>query len=99
MSPSAPVSPRPHRVTATLLAALVALFVFAFVARPYGCAWGTDAYGYAGLGVIALGVGLPWLRRDRTWLERLQLTVAWGFAAFAVTVAGLFAADLPLFCP
>ena len=90
---------RLHWVTATLLAAWGALLVFAFVARPYGCEWGTDAYGVAGLAVIVLGVLLPWCRRDRTLLKRLQLAVAYGFAGLAVTVAGLFAADLPVFCP
>ena len=90
---------RLHWVTATLLAAWGALLVFAFVARPHGCEWGTDAYGVAGLVVIALGVGLPWWRRDRTWLRRLQLAVAYGFAGLALTVAGLLAANLPVFCP
>jgi len=82
-----------------MLSTQIALLAFGYLARPYGCAGGTDAYGYAGLGVIALGVALPWFRRDRTGLRRLQLAVAWGFAALATTVAGLFAANLPLFCP
>jgi hypothetical protein len=69
------------------------------VAAPHGCAWGTDAYGLAAVGAIALGVVLPWLRFDRPLLRRLQLAVACGFASLAVAIAVFFLADLPVFCP
>lgn len=94
-----PPTSRPHWTGLALVAAWLALLGFGFVAGPQGCAWGTDAYGYAALGVIGLGVALPWLRTGTPWLRRLQLTVAFGFASLAVAVAGIWIADLPLLCP
>jgi hypothetical protein len=98
---SAPMStpaPKPW-VTNTLMAAWAALCIFGFVAAPHGCAWGTDAFGLAAVGVIALGVVLPWFRFDRPPLRRLRLAVACGFASLAVAIVVFFLADLPVFCP
>jgi hypothetical protein len=97
--PMTPSTPRPDWSGLALVAAWLALLAFGFVARPHGCAWGTDAYGYAALGVIGFGVALPWLRRDIPWMRRLQLTVAFGFASLVIAVAGFWLADLPLLCP
>jgi hypothetical protein len=91
-------APKPW-VTNALLLAWAALGVFGFVAAPHGCAWGTDAFGLAAVGAIALGVGLPWLRFDRPPLRRLQLAVLCGFASLAVALAVFFLAGLPVFCP
>jgi hypothetical protein len=96
---SEPVPSRPHWTTLAVLATWPALLAFAFVAQPHGCAWGTDAYAYAGLAVVGLAVVLPWLRTGLAWLRRLQRAVAFGFAAFAVAVAGFWLAELPLLCP
>jgi hypothetical protein len=92
-------APRLHWTTVVLLASWPALVAFGVAARPHGCAWGTDAYARAALAVVGVAVVLPWLRTDLPWLRRLQRTVAFGFAAFAVAVLGFRFADLPLFCP
>lgn len=52
---------RPSWVAVAIVIAQVASFDFAFVAAPNGCAWGTHAYLYSAMGLLALGALLPWL--------------------------------------
>jgi hypothetical protein len=89
---------RPSWVTVAMVAAQAGLFAFAFVAAPHGCAWGTDAYLYAAMVLLALGALLPWLLTGRTWLRRLGLALGLTFLGLCVTAAGMEFAGLPLVC-
>ena len=89
---------RPSWVTVAMVVAQVALFAFAFVAAPHGCAWGTDAYLYAALAVLGACVLLPWLLWRRPWWHRLGLAAGLSISCVCVTVAGMQVAGLPLLC-
>jgi hypothetical protein len=89
---------RPSWVTLVIVAAQAALFAFAFVAAPHGCAWGTDAYLYCAIVLLGLGALLPWLRFGRPWWRRLGLALGLTVASLCVTAAGMQFAGLPLLC-
>lgn len=77
-------------VTSVLILAWVALGIVGIVAAPHAL---------AAVGVIALGMVLPWFRFNRTRLRRLQLAVVCGFASLAVAIGMFYIAELPLCCP
>lgn len=86
----------------TLLAAAtmgVALFGFAFVASPYDCEWGFDAYFWVGVGVIVVLLALPVLVKSALvpW-QRLLLSLCLGGAGALVWLAGLFASNMRIIC-
>jgi hypothetical protein len=89
---------RPSWVTVVITIAQVALFAFAFVAAPHGCAWGTDAYLYAAIALLGLSASLPWLLWRRSALRRLGLAAALTFLSLCMAAAGMEFAGLPLLC-
>jgi hypothetical protein len=89
---------RPSWVTVVIAIAQVALFAFAFVAAPHGCAWGTDAYLYAAIALLVLGALLPWLLFDRSRLRRLALAAGLTVLSACMIIAGMEFAGLPLLC-
>lgn len=75
------------------------LFVFAFVAAPYSCAWGLNAYFAAGLvAMIALFFVPVRMLRDAALAKRMLLGLGLAAAGLAIWIAGLFAANVQLLC-
>lgn len=87
------------RLPLAVMALCAALFAFAFVAAPYSCEWGLDAYFWAGVGVVlALGV-LPFAARGSlTGGRRVQLASLHVALGVAVWLAGLFLANVRIMC-
>jgi len=77
----------------------VALVVFAFVAAPHSCEWGLDAYALAGLASAVGLFALPLVHHGAVPRIR-RIPAAAGLAALgiAVWVAGLFLANVRIFC-
>jgi hypothetical protein len=75
------------------------LFAFAFVAAPYSCEWGLNAYFVLGLvAMIALFFVPVGLWHEAAVAKRILLGL--GLAAFglATWLAGIFAANMQLLC-
>ena len=77
----------------------VALFGFAFVASPYDCEWGFDAYFWVGAGALVVLLALPVLVQTTLlpW-QRLLLSLGLGGAGVLVWIAGLFASNMRIIC-
>ena len=75
------------------------LFAFAFVAAPYSCDWGLNAYFVLGLvAMMALFFVPLGLWREAAVAERMLLGLGLAAIAFAAWLAGIFAADMQLLC-
>lgn len=76
------------------------LFAFAFVAAPYSCAWGLNAYFIAGIlaMIVLFFVPVRMLRRDAALAKRILLGLGLAAVGLAVWIAGLFAANVQILC-
>ncbi|MBN2194631.1 MAG: hypothetical protein JW751_17575 [Polyangiaceae bacterium] len=80
------------------LVALVALFGGAFVAAPYGCAGGTSAYVFGGIGVVLLVMAVPIVFGRRELGTAIGLAGLSALVGLTTWISGFFLADLPVIC-
>jgi len=75
------------------------LFAFAFVAAPYSCDWGLNAYFVLGLVAMTALFTMPLVLWRRSSLSK-RLLVGFGLSVigFAAWIAGLFAANVQILC-
>ena len=75
------------------------LFAFAFVAAPYSCDWGLNAYFIFGLvAMIAMFFVPIGLWRGTAVAKRILLGLGLAAIAFAAWFAGILVADMQLLC-
>lgn len=75
------------------------LFAFAFVAAPYSCDWGLNAYFVLGLVAMIALLFLPiGLGRETALARRILLGLGLAAIGFAAWIAGIFAANIQLLC-
>jgi hypothetical protein len=90
-----------RRRKALLVAAVActALFMFAFIAAPYSCEWGNEAYAWTGAGALLLLAVTPFLLGAGSSLLR-RVGFALGLLAIgsAVWLAGFFMANFRIIC-
>ena len=75
------------------------LFAFAFVAAPWSCEWGNEAYLVAGIATLLALFAWPMVAVvGRSLLFRAGLGLLFVVMGCAVWVGGLFAANFRIIC-
>ncbi len=90
-----------HRAGSAIFVAAVCalLFAFAFAAAPNSCAWGLDAYFWAGIAAVLVLMAAPAIRHgELPLLQRLGLSLGLAVTGIAVWAGGLFAANMQIIC-
>ena len=81
------------------LALCAALGAFAFVAAPYSCAWGLNAYAAAGVTTVLLLGAMPFTPWFKAAAGRaVMLCLAYIGLATGVWITGLFVANVRIMC-